>query len=379
MTIKRSFYVLGGLALLIGAWGIYDRFLFGHANTNYGSFVVWGLWVAMYLFFAGLAAGAFMIATLDLLFSIPAFKGTGRIALWTALVSLAAALLSIWLDLGHLERVWKVFLQGNPYSVMFQMVWGYTLFGLLMLVSLVLAIRNPESRFLKALMSVGLVLSLFVSGAVGALLGVQASRPFWHVGLFPVQFPVFSLASGAAVMLAVLGFFGQSNDPNRKQQLWILGIASVILVFVKLYFMWADYSVSIYGNMPQNVRAVEQVLFGKYWWAFWILQIAIGSLIPLVVLSTRRLTKSPVLVAWMGVCLLVGYAVARALIVFPALTIPEIESLAGAFSGPHLSFDYFPSISEWAVTIGTVGMATIGVMLGGDLLALYSGSRKRQV
>src|SRR3990172_4098801 len=103
MNIKRVLYALAGLALLVGVWGVYDRLSFGHTNTNYGSYVVWGLWVAMYLFFAGVAAGAFMISTLDLLFNIQSFKGTGRIALWTALVSLAAALISIWMALGHME------------------------------------------------------------------------------------------------------------------------------------------------------------------------------------------------------------------------------------------------------------------------------------
>ena len=105
MTLKRVLYVLCGLALLFGAWGVYDRLAFGHENAAYGSYVVWGLWVAMYLFFAGVAAGAFMLATLDLLFHVDAFKGTGKIALWTGLVSLGAALLSIWLDLGHMERI----------------------------------------------------------------------------------------------------------------------------------------------------------------------------------------------------------------------------------------------------------------------------------
>lgn len=370
--LKKTFYVLSIVALAIGLWGIYVRLTTGHMEANYGSYVVWGLWVAMYLFFAGVAAGGFMLGTLDLLFNIKMFEGTGKIALWGALVSLGAALLSIWLDLGHMERIWKVYLQGNPSSVMFQMVWGYTLFGLTIAAALYLAIRRPNSRWLKVVMVTGLLLSIFVSGAVGALLGVQAARPFWHVGLFPVQFPVFSLASGAAMLLALLGFFVPDDDPNRRQQLWILGLLSIVLLLVKLYFMWADYSQTIYGGVPMNVEAVNDVLFGSYWWAFWILQILIGSLIPLVVLSQPRLARSRMVAGWMGVLLLVGYAVARGLIIFPALTVPELTLLTEAFSGPHLTFEYFPSAMEWAVTLGTIGLATLGALLGSDYLPLYS-------
>ncbi len=372
MLIRRILYALGGLALLVGIWGVYDRLAFGHMNAAYGSYVVWGLWVAMYLFFAGTAAGAFMMATLDYLFNIRLFKGTGKVALWGALVALGAALLSIWLDLGHLDRIWKVYLQGNPNSVMFQMVWGYTLFGLIVLVSLVLALRQPDSRWLKLLMAVGLAVSLFVAGAVGALLGVQAARPFWHVGLFPVQFPVFGLASGAALMLIALGWFGPADDPRRPQQLWVLGLLSVVLLGVKLYFMWADFSQSIYGGVPMNVEAVNQVLFGEYWWAFWLLQILIGSLIPIVVLTQPKLAKQGKWAGWMGLFLLIGYAVARGLILFPALTIPELEQLTTAFHDLHLSFDYFPSMMEWAVTFGIIGLATLAFLVGLDRLALFS-------
>lgn len=370
--LKRALYLLGGLTLLIGAWGVYVRLSSGHANADYGSYVVWGLWVAMYLFFAGVAAGGFVLATLDYLFNLPLFKGTGRVALWGSLVSLAAGLLSIWLDLGHIERIWKVYLQGNPNSVMFQMVWGYTIFGLLMLASLWLAIRTPKSRWLKVLMIAGLPLALFVSGAVGALLGVQAARPFWHVGLFPVQFPVFSLASGAAMLLAAIGLFGKSDDPRRPQQLWTLAVITVVLQVVKLYFLWADFSQSVYGNVPLNVAAVNELLFGSYWWAFWILQLGIGSLVPILVLVQPKLARHHGWAGWMGILVLMGFAVARANIIFPALTVPELEALTTAFSDPHLQFVYFPSAMEWAVTLGTVGLATVAFLMGSDRMRLFS-------
>jgi molybdopterin-containing oxidoreductase family membrane subunit len=375
MNLKRTIVAISALALLIGLWGIFLRLTTGHREAAYGSYVVWGLWVAMYLFFAGTAAGAFMISTLDFLFNVNVFKGTGRLALWVGLISLAAALLSIWLDLGHMGRIWKVYLQGNPGSVMAQMVWGYTLFGLLLLAALIVSIRSPRSGMLRVLMIAGLPLSLFVSGAVGALLGVDASRLFWHVGLLPVQFPVFSLASGAAAMLAVIGLFGPRQDPKRSDQLLILSVATVILAVIKLYFLWADFSQSMYGNVPQNVQAVRAVLYGPYWWSFWILQILIGTLVPIFFLVQPRYARHNGWAGWMGILVLLGYAVARANIVFPALTVPEIEALTTAFSGPHLTFDYFPSLMEWAVTLGITGLATLVFLIGNERLPL----RKEEV
>jgi molybdopterin-containing oxidoreductase family membrane subunit len=72
----------------------------------------------------------------------------------------------------------------------------------------------------------------------------------------------------------------------------------------------------------------------------------------------------------MGLLVLIGFGVARANIVFPALTVPELDALMTAFTGPHLSFDYFPSLMEWAVTIGIIGLAVLAFVIGTDRLKL---------
>jgi molybdopterin-containing oxidoreductase family membrane subunit len=68
----------------------------------------------------------------------------------------------------------------------------------------------------------------------------------------------------------------------------------------------------------------------------------------------------------MGALILLGFAVARANIVFPALTVPELEALTTSFTGPHLSFEYFPSLMEWAITLGITGLAILAFLIGND-------------
>lgn len=355
---------IGVVGLLAGGWGLVDFLRFGHAHTNYGSYVPWGLWVAMYLFFVGISAGSFMVASLDHLFHTQLFKGAGRVSLWGAFVTLVAGLLTIWFDLGHMERIWRVYFYPNWFSVMTQMVWGYTVFGLVILGALWFSLRRPHSIEFKILMIVGLVLSVFLSGGVGALIGVQASRPYWHVGLFPAQFPVFSLASGVALLLVIIAIFGPSDDPRRGKQLWVLGVVTVVLQVVKLYFLWADFSQSLYGGIPMNVQAVNEVMFGRYWWAFWILQLGLGTVVPLVVLAQPKLVADGRYAGWMGMFVLLGFAVARANIVFPALTVPELEALRTAFVHSRLSFEYFPSLTEWLLEVGIASLAVLLFLAG---------------
>lgn len=366
MTLKRFLYLLGAVAVLFGLYGFYLRLFVGERDVNYGSYVTWGLWVAMYLFFAGLATGAYMLATLDYLFEIPLFKGTGKLALWGALVTMPAALMTIGMDLGHYERIWKVYFQPNFFSLLAQMVWGYSLFIAIIAASLWLALRNRRDMAMKALMVVGLFFAIFLSGGVGALLGINANRAYWHVGLLPAQFPVFSLASGAAFMLIITGWFGRADDPHRAQRLWVLALLSVVLGLVKVYFLWADFSQSLYSGLPDNVQAVQLVLFGPYAWAFWGLQIVLGTALPMLVLVQPKLAKNGWWAGSMGVLILIGFGVARANIVFPALAVPELEGLMAAFTGPHLNIDYFPSLMEWAVVSGVLGLSTLAYILGLD-------------
>lgn len=369
--LKRLLYLAGTLGLLVGLWGLYDRLVYGHMHANYGSYVVWGLWVALYMFFAGVATGAFMLATLDLLFELPIFRGSGRMALWGSLVTMPAGLAAIGLDLGHMTRIWKVYLQPNFGSVMAQLVWGYTIFLGIVVISLWLSLRPQPSRWLKPVMAIGLILAIFLSGGIGALLGVNQNRISWHVSNLPAQFPVFNLTSGVALMLIAIGWFGPLGDPRRSQQLRILSLAMVVLLLVKGYYLWSDVSQALYQNSSHGAKAIHLVLFGPYGWAFWLLQLGLGMLIPLIVL-TMPVGQSGFAAGLMGLCVLIGLVVARANIIFPALSLPELQGLGEAFHGPHLSFTYSPSLMEWAVTAGIVGAATIGFLIGTDRLPLFN-------
>ncbi|MCS7184346.1 MAG: polysulfide reductase NrfD [bacterium] len=366
--IRRVLYTLSVILLFAGIYGFYDRLFNGHINANYGSYVVWGLWVSLYLFFAGVSSGSFVVASFDYLFKIGLFRGLGKTALWVCIVSLLAAVLFIWIDLGHMWRVWRVYV-GNPNSLMFQMVWGYTFFGIVAVFSLLYAIKNPESKFFKFLLVLGVFLSIFVSGAVGALFGVNASVPFWHVGLFPVQFPVFSLASAIALMLVLVALFGLDFEVERK----LVGLSYITtgLLIIKLYFLWADYSQSMYGSIPANVLTIKAILYGKYWWVFWFVILILTSIFPIVFLIQKRFASSRFFSGVMGLLVLIGYAIARGLIVFPPLTIPQIEGLAEAYTGRHLLFEYFPSLMEWSVTSGIIGFSIVVFLIGSNKLKLF--------
>jgi len=370
--IKKISYAVGALALLFGLWGVYIRLFEGEQSANYGSYIGWGLWVAMYLFLAGLAAGAYMLAAFEYLFNVPQFKDTGKTMLWAALVTLPAGLASIGMDLGHMDRIWKVYLQPNFTSFLALMVWGYTIFLVLILISLYLALTQPDKKVMKIVMWIGFVASILVAGGVGFLLGGNATRLFWHVGLLPVQFPVFAIASGAALMLVIVGWFmPRLDEKQRGDLLWLLAIITIATSVAKLYFLFADLTQSLYGGATDNVIAVQYMLTGPHAFMFWGVQIVIGLAIPVIVLAQPKLAKNGFAAGLMGLFLLVGYAAARILIVVPGQVAEMMPGQAEAFHGPKLTLAYSPSLMEWSVTSAVMGFAILGILIGMDYLLAY--------
>src|SRR3990170_1969543 len=130
------------VALAAGLVGVTQRLLTGHELTNYTSSIPWGLWVAAYVYFVRLSAGPFLPSALIHVLGLQRLEPLGKRALFTALVSLIAALLLIWLDIGRMERFYYVFTRGNTLSMMAWMVWLYTAYFVVLSVEFWFAMRG---------------------------------------------------------------------------------------------------------------------------------------------------------------------------------------------------------------------------------------------
>ena len=83
--LMKVFYALLAIATVIGGWAMIRAFSGGHGELNTTQHVPWGLWVAAYIFFLGLSAGAFLISSLVYVFGIKRLEAVGPLALFQAL------------------------------------------------------------------------------------------------------------------------------------------------------------------------------------------------------------------------------------------------------------------------------------------------------
>jgi len=214
------------------------------------------------------------------------------------------------------------------------------------------------------------LVSLFAAVSPGKLLGDNAARLYWQAGLLPLQFLFMALLSGAAMAMVVQALV--SPKTGTKQALRILSLASVILLVIMLYFIWTYFSPSLFGNLPSLKASINELISGQFAWLFWIVEILFGIIIPLLVLIQPRISQNQRWVGLMGLFILIGNAVARYLIIVPGLNVTVLDNIETAFQGPGLTFSYSPSLVEWAVVSGMLGIVILAILLGKDLIPLYS-------
>ncbi|OHD67962.1 MAG: hypothetical protein A2W19_06855 [Spirochaetes bacterium RBG_16_49_21] len=393
-NLKLIFWTACALSLLIGFYGWFVRIVDGHIKANYGSIVTWGLWVAGYIYFIGLSAGSFLVSSLVYVFNYKKFERIGKLAVFTALVTLLMALLSIWADLGHMGRAWHVIVFPNFKSPMAWMIYLYSLYMLLIAVEIYFLLRydfatgannstfkgkiykllslgskdsteeskQRDKKVVKRLATAGIPIAILFHGGVGALFGVVSARPHWHSGLFPILFLLSALVSGGALLTLISSIFQQGWSKN-KGVIIELGKMVLALLLLDVLFQVSEFLVAYRGGIPGHTAGFDLVLSGPYAWVFWGWQGLIGTVIPILLLifPTR---KSPLWVALAGLLIAAGIFGLRLNIVIPGLAVEEIHGLTSAIYSHRVDPHYFPSISEWALTMGIVGFGMLLFGLG---------------
>lgn len=137
-----------------------------------------------------------------------------------------------------------------------------------------------------------------------------------------------------------------------------------------LLLEWSAYSVTMWYGRGGSYSLLTTILFGQYWYVFWIVHLALGSILPLILLLWRPAHRK---VAGLGGALVaVGYIAVRLNHVIPGLITPAMKALEQAYVDNRLRFEYFPSTNEWAVFAFTVAFAIAIFYLGRRFLPIIS-------
>lgn len=355
------------IAIVLGGVGLWHRLAFGKAHLAFGSYIPWGLWVGLYIYLVGVSGGAFLVAFLHHGLGIAPLRRPSRYAVPIALASLGAGLTLVLLDLGQMGRFWYLFTRTNSTSLLGWMVWVYSLYSLV-LVAMLVAMAREHQGVLRWLSIAGFTLVVTFGGGEGALFGVLGSKAFWHSGLLPIRFLFSAFLSGIGlVAFASVLFRRWPADAENEAATHFFRQALLGLLALNIVLEFAEISVSLYTALPPVVEAYHLMMFGPHWWVFWFLQLAMGLLIPTLLLASS-LGARPAWLGLAGLFIAMGYAGTKQNLVLPGLAIPDFRALPEAFVHARLAVIYFPSATEWYLAIGVVGAAALAFVLAIEVL-----------
>jgi len=354
---RLGFWLLWLVLLALGSIGVYQRFTMGHLPAGYGSYVPWGLWVALYFHGVGIAGGAFVIGAGGYILNLPGFRSR-RVLRTVIVLSIAAiipAFMGVWFDLGHMERSHRIFTSPAFTSMMAFNAWMYNIFMICAFVAWLLSF-GEDRGWLKPVLCLALVFSVLFPSQSGAFFGVIDAVAYWHSALLPMVFLTSAITAGAATLL-LIRFFIPSDENDAEHAAAIRRLRLITLVGLCVYFVFefAEFSIALW-NPVSHAPAIDLVLWGPYWWVFWIVHLAVGGILSLALLSSSR----PRLWAVAALIVAITFVSARLNVLIPGQAVSEIKGLQEAFHHDRLTYIYHATPMEYLVGLFllAVGIAT---------------------
>lgn len=401
---NKSFYVFLGVAvigLIVGSWGMVERLMYGLNPVAFGSYVPWGLWVAFYLLFLGLSAGAFLVTTMTYVFRMERFKKIGRLSAFTVLIALICEVLFITMDLGRMARIYRFLITPSFSSLM---TWMFVLFNAMLVIyalktfflireDLVLWAndKNRNGKGLYRLLALGkttyddsdherddnrvhvlsmisLPVGLLFYGTNGAFFAILMNRPIWNSALTPLLFIMAAILSGGALIAWLTHIFMRDDELVTG-----LGRAILFTLVVFLFLEALQFFVGYQTGVTNVVASLNLISSGPYWWTFWFVHLLIGSLVPLLLLIGRP--HDPKMVAWACFLIVITFITVRFNFVIPDLAVYKLEGLEHAFAHARLQTQYTPNLNEWLVSLWIISLGLVAFLLGARWLPVISSER----
>ncbi len=282
----------------------------------------WSVLIVLYPFITGLVAGAFILASLQRVFNVQAVKPVYRLALLTALAFMLVAPLPLQLHLGHPERSFEMYLTPHKTSAMAMFGFVYLWYLLAVLVIelwlefrphivrsaqtqtgwrrlfyrlLTLGSRNLSPRALafddhvgRVMTVVGIPSAFLLHGYVGFIFGSIKANPWWSTPLMPIVFLFSAIVSGiAAVLLIYLGISALRRTPVDMPCLGAMGKYLYYAFLIDFSLEMLDLIHRIY-EADESFQSLDFMVHTKLWGSQVILQIIVGTLVPLGLLALTQ-------------------------------------------------------------------------------------------
>lgn len=283
--------------------------------------MVWDAIIAIYLFLAGLGAGAFALGALTNWAKTPA-PTMKKVAFIVAPVAVAVGTLMLVVDAhaGLMNPLRFFGLVANLGSVM---AWGVIILSAFLVVSIVdLIVLLVKKSSPKVLDIVGAVLAVCVAAYTGVLLGdAGVAFPLWNMAVLPILFIVSAASTGIAVTLLITRLVA-ADEAAALPWLGKAGLVLPVLELALVIILLAVTGTAGGSAAAAAAASVGNLVSGPYAVAFWLGFVVIGLAVPFVLeLMSRRGSQSKALPMAGEACVLVGGFMLRYLVIMAAVAV----------------------------------------------------------
>jgi Ni/Fe-hydrogenase subunit HybB-like protein len=374
-------FILGGLYALI------VQIIEGHIVTGMRDNVVWGIYIANFVFFIGISyAGALISGILHLLrvkWRTPIIRIAEIITVISTLIGPAYILLCM----GRLDRLHHLALFGRIQS---PIIWdvlaistylvGSIIFLYLASIRDLAALRDypfaskwrhrvykflaidftgtsKQNRYLDRgldIMSAIIIpLAVLVHSVLAWIFGMTL-RPGWHSTIFAPYFVVAAVFSGTGVLIVAMWLFRKYYHLESyitKIHFNYLGIMLMILGALYGYFTFSEYLTSWYGSETWEMEVLYKLFDpDEYWWWFFFAAI-IGVALPIIVILIPKF-RSINSITTVSLIAVLALWVKRYLIIIPTLETPllPLQDMRAEY------IHYQPTIIEWLITLAGIAL-----------------------
>lgn len=351
----------------------------GLSLTHLSDLVPWGLWITIDLSSIAIAGGAFFLCAGVYLFGLKQYQPVARTATFVGISGYTMAMLALLLDIGRPDRFWHALVYWNKHSLL----WEVTMCIMLYLTVLVIEVlpilssfewlRNHYPKIAGKLESAhhyapylalaGLCLSMLHQSSLGAMYGVLKARPFWFRPDVAVLFIISAVAGGMALtvfasMLAPkLTKRAMVKDELLERVSYFIGW----MMAAYLYFRFWDALSMTYTYQAGRTEGLNLLTSGTLSFNFWIGEILLGAVIPMIILINKKTRLNPSL-RMLALALIVGGVVAYRWDTNLTGLLVMVSYLPGE---PIVSYTmYRPSIVEWMAGLGIIAYGLTLFSLG---------------
>ena len=354
----------------------------GLGVTGMNNSTSWGLYLTTFMFFVGLSAGGLIVASSASIFHIEKFKAVALPAVICSLVCICCAGICVLVDLGGVQRIWRMLVGLNFTSPLAWDMIVITLYIVLNILYLVFMCgKKADADKVAVISRFALPCAILVHSVTAWIFGLEIAKEAWNTALLAPIFVASALDSGLALLMLVLfGLKAKGLFETSKELFSSLAGLLCTCTAVDFYFIFCEVLTTAYNGTAAGNAVIDTLLFGGTAPFFWF-EIICGLVVPFAILVFAKNRQNMKMVGLASILVVLGVFCKRCWLMFTGFATPNIVGGNGITLGTSAAQTgdasavwsvmgtYMPTVSEVLVTLGIFALAALAiVMLSNKLL-----------